>query len=157
MVRVGGNRMKHYSCSRGVILCTTGIEMVPKANTTLSQIQQSCAIAAHASQICVTRNYRKGLMKRSDKKRKKHHKSLHHVLSPPYLNFISPVDLTGYTIFSHGGAIDNPPINILNLPTSPLSHIRDCIVLGSRTYDAIHSIDYISSTSRVIFSHSGPS
>ena len=56
-------------------------------------------------------------MKRSDKKRKKHHKSLHHVLSPPYLNFISPVDLTGYTIFADGGAIGNPPINIFNLPS----------------------------------------
>ena len=49
MVRVGGKIMKHCSGSRGVILCTTVIEMVPKANTTLSQIQQSCDIAAHAS------------------------------------------------------------------------------------------------------------
>ena len=39
------------------------------------------------------------------------------MLSPPYLNFISPVYLTGYTFFSGGGAIGNPPINILNLPT----------------------------------------
>ena len=83
MVRVGGQIMKHCSGSRGVILCTTGITMVPKANTKSSQRQQACAIAAHASKICATRNYRKGLRKRSKNKRKKHHEILHHVLPPP--------------------------------------------------------------------------
>ena len=115
MVRVRGQIMKHCSGSRGLILCTTGIAMVPKAKTTSSQRQKACDIAAHASQICATNNYRKGVRKRYNKKRKKHHESLHLVLSPLSLNFISSVDLTGYTIFSHGGAIDNPPIKILNL------------------------------------------
>ena len=64
--------MKHCCGSYGVIRCTTGIAMVPKANTTSSQRQKSCAIAAHASQIFATRNYRKGARKRSRNNRKKH-------------------------------------------------------------------------------------
>ena len=109
--------MKHCSVSHEVIRFKTGIEMVPKSKTTSSQRQKACAIVAHSSQSFETSNYRKGLRKRSNNKRKKHHESLHHVLSPPYLNYISPVYLTGYTFFSGGGAIGNPPINILNLPT----------------------------------------
>ena len=39
------------------------------------------------------------------------------MMYPPSLNFISPVDLTGYTIFADGGDIGNPPINIFNIPS----------------------------------------
>ena len=109
--------MKYCSGYCGVIRCTTGISMVPKAKTTLSQRQKACDIAAHASQRCANNNCRKGVRKRSNKKREIHHESLQHVLPPTSLNFISPVDLTGYTIFADGGAIDNPPINMFNLPS----------------------------------------
>ena len=91
--------MKHCSGYRGVIRCTTGIEMVQKAKTTSIQSQQDCAIFTYASQICATRKYRKGLRKRSKKKRKEDNESLHHVLSPLSLNFFFLVDLKGYNIF----------------------------------------------------------
>ena len=46
-VRVGVQIMKYCSGYCGVIRCTTGISMVPKAKTTSSQRHKSCDIATH--------------------------------------------------------------------------------------------------------------
>ena len=37
------------------------------------------------------------------------------MLSPPCLNFISSVDLTGYNIIADSGVIGKPPIKIFNI------------------------------------------